>query len=192
MDTPQPYADLITMADIDISQLSALELKALRDNIETQLVDREALELDKLRADVLELCSSRGYTLQQVMAPIRKKAAKPKSDTHFVKGQPYRNPEDPTQVWRGFGGRPIWLREYLAKGGTMAQLTPKAAEPTGAGEPPVGEPAVAAVGGGPAPAKAKPKARPSAKTKAAAKPGTKAQEKKKTAPAAGLTQAQPE
>lgn len=161
------------MADIDISQLSALELKALRDNIETQLVDREALELDKLRADVLELCSSRGYTLQQVMAPLRKKAVKPKSDTHFVKGQPYRNPEDPTQVWRGFGGRPLWLRDFLAKGGTMAQLTPKAAEPTRTGEPPVGEPAVAAVGGGPAPTKAKPKATPSAKAKAAAKPGVK-------------------
>lgn len=176
------------MADIDISQLSALELKALRENIETQLVDREVMELDKLRADVLELCSSRGYTLQQVIAPLRKKAAKSKSDTHFVKGQPYRNPEDPTQVWRGFGGRPIWLREYLAKGGTMAQLTPKAVEPTGAGESPVGEPAVAAVGGKSAPAKAKPKAKSSTKTKAATKPAPKGQPKKKAAPAAGLAQ----
>lgn len=174
------------MANIDISQLSALELKALRENIETQLVDREVFELDKLRADVLELCSSRGYTLQQVMAPLRKKAAKPKSDTHFVKGQPYRNPEDPTQVWRGFGGRPLWLRNFLAKGGAMEQLTPKAAEPAGTGEPQAAEPA--AVEAKPVPAKAKPKSRPSVKTKAA----TKAQPKKKAAPAAGLAQAQAE
>lgn len=170
------------MADIDISQLSALELKALRENIETQLVDREVMELDKLRADVLELCSSRGYTLQQVMAPLRKKAAKPKADAHFVKGQPYRNPEDPTQVWRGFGGRPLWLRNFLAKGGTMEQLTPKVAEPTGTGEPQTAEPA-AAVEGKPVPAKAKPKS--ASKSKAVAKPSSKVPPRKKPAPTVG-------
>lgn len=173
------------MTDIDISQLSALELKALRDNIETQLVDREALELDKLRADVLELCSSRGYTLQQVMAPIRKKAVKPKSDTHFVKGQPYRNPEDPTQVWRGFGGRPIWLREYLAKGGTIELLSPTAAGPV---EPttlaPTAPVIVSPVEEKPTPVKAKPKAKPPTKSKTGATPVSKSKPKKSVTTAA--------
>lgn len=115
------------MSDIDISQLSALQLKALRDSIESQLVDRELIELDKLRAEILELCSSRGYTLQQVIAPLKKKTSKAKNaGPHFVKGQLYQNPDNPAESWKGFGGRPLWLRDFLAKGGSIEQLTPSA------------------------------------------------------------------
>lgn len=34
----------------------------------------------------------------------------------------YRNPKDSDMTWTGRGAQPIWVREYLAKGGRMETL----------------------------------------------------------------------
>lgn len=118
------------MTTPDISNLSAAQLKALKDSIDQQIVEREAAELSALRADVLQLCAARGYTLQQVLDSVRKPGGKPAF--HFIRGQIYSNPDDPTQTWRGFGGRPLWLRDFLEKGGapkTLLKTSTQEAEP---------------------------------------------------------------
>lgn len=167
---------------VDISQLSVQELLVLRENINTQMVTRQQVELDKLRADVLELCASRGYTLQQVMAPLRKTAPRKATgaDAHFVKGKTYQNPANLTQTWQGFGQRPTWVRDHLAGGGTVAQLELSSAPVTAAAEPPAATPApVKAVqkpaakksaAKKPAPAPKKSPAKPAAKKAAAPQP----------------------
>jgi DNA-binding protein H-NS len=40
---------------------------------------------------------------------------------HDVKPK-YRHPQDPTLTWTGRGGKPQWVRDYLAAGGTMEEL----------------------------------------------------------------------
>lgn len=115
---------------VDISQLSVSDLQALRAEIDTQMAARRLAELDKLRADILEMCSARGFTLQEVLAPARKKknAKDGGPEIHFTKGMTYRNPADPSQTWQGFGQRPSWLRDYLANGGTVEALAAEPAE----------------------------------------------------------------
>jgi len=34
----------------------------------------------------------------------------------------YRHPEDPNLTWTGRGNKPAWVRDYLARGGTLDEL----------------------------------------------------------------------
>ncbi len=47
----------------------------------------------------------------------------------------FRNPKDPSQTWSGRGGKPQWVLDHLAAGGTMEQLAiPEGALANGAGQ----------------------------------------------------------
>lgn len=133
---------------MELEGLNIQELQNLKLSIDRQLATRKAAEFDKLQADIIALCTERGFALQDVLKAFRKQPARPVRAAgpvvNFVKGTAYRNPANPTQVWQGFGGRPAWLKQHLDNGGTVAQLTPaleatstEAATP--AASPPVAE-----------------------------------------------------
>jgi len=101
---------------ISIDGLSAIELKALRENIDKTIIKRREEDLDALRAEIIELVASRGYSLQEVMA----RATKSKAPTaSYVRGKTYRHPDDPTKTWLCTGSRPQWVRDVLGSGRVM-------------------------------------------------------------------------
>lgn len=113
------------MAQIDLSALSLPQLKALLDKIRAQIVRADVASRKKLRADLAILCAAQGFTLEDVLGTQRAvtKPVSNKDDTHrFVRGQSYGNPENRTQVWNGWGPRPLWVKNFLANGGTPEQL----------------------------------------------------------------------
>lgn len=100
---------------ISIDGLSAVELKALRESIDKTIVKRREEDLDTLRAEILELVSNRGYSLQDVMT----RTTKGRAVVSYVRGKKYQHPDDPTKIWECTGSRPQWVRDVLTSGRVM-------------------------------------------------------------------------
>lgn len=104
--------------ELDISILSASELRDLRANIDKTIELREKEELAQLRAEIIDIVTSRGYTLQQIMDFKTNSAQSPA----FTRGKHYADPANPKQVWKCTGSRPLWVRNLLANGVTLIEV----------------------------------------------------------------------
>lgn len=108
---------------IDLDALDSTQLQEIKGQIDAVIAKKQRQEISKLRAEVIELVTSRGYTLQQIL--------KPAADTIKAKrDQTYVHPTDPTKLWKGRGIKPKWLVEYVLNGGDIEDLEEKSAPKT--------------------------------------------------------------
>lgn len=103
---------------MDLSALSIPELKALLQQIPAEIQRREKQEKTRIRQELEALAAKSGYTLDDLLGEASEKVRKI-SKPVAVK---YRHPQDTALSWTGRGRQPKWLAEFLAGGGTMAQL----------------------------------------------------------------------
>jgi len=114
---------------LNFSEMDLAELLQLRDEIETALDGKIAMERQELQSKMAELAAlerKRERTVTQVDNPINRKGAaagrKPKS--HPLKGQKakpkYRGPNGET--WAGRGMAPKWLADLEKKGKKREQF----------------------------------------------------------------------
>lgn len=103
---------------MDITTLSAAELKSLLEKIPAEITRREKEEKALIRKELEALAAQRGYALDDLLGNTVEKVAKVKKAV-AVK---YRHPKDASLTWSGRGKRPRWTAEFLANGGTLEQL----------------------------------------------------------------------
>lgn len=102
------------MAELNLDSMSLDELKALQKQVARAIEgykDREKMKaLAALEAKAAEL----GFSLSELMGGKRgKKTGLPK----------YRHPENPSVTWTGKGRRPEWVKDALAAGKTLDDLS---------------------------------------------------------------------
>lgn len=103
---------------MDLSKLSLTELRNLLNAIPAEIKKRELEEKNKARQELEVFAAERGFRLDELVGYSVVKATKAKG-TVAVK---YRHPNKADLAWTGRGRQPKWIAEFLAKGGTLAQL----------------------------------------------------------------------
>lgn len=103
---------------MDLSAISIPELKELLQQIPAEIKRREKQEKTRIRQELEALAAKNGYTLDELLGEAGEQARKV-SKPVAVK---YRHPKDAALGWTGRGRQPKWVVEFLADGGTLAQL----------------------------------------------------------------------
>ena len=104
----------------------------MTDITEVQAIDKEIADLQAKRKAILdgkrkdalkqakELVDTYGFSASEL--GLAKASSASSGDTQSKKREPkYANPADPSQTYGG-GAKPIWLKEYEAKGGKLEDL----------------------------------------------------------------------
>lgn len=117
---------------IDVSHLSAKELKALIAQAEKQ--QTKVLTRPKaaaMRAKINQYVKDHGYTIEELYGtlsspspeqPSKRAVRKPKKTAGSKVGPKYRNPADPTETWTGRGRQPRWMAALVAQGSSPADF----------------------------------------------------------------------
>ena len=106
------------MADIDFSQYSYQELKAIKEDLD-QVIEAKREEEQQ---DMLEKIAEMAKALDMSPAELIKGAKKRSTKRKTRKPAKYRNPNNPKQTWDGEGDKPQWFKNLLALGKTPEQL----------------------------------------------------------------------
>jgi DNA-binding protein H-NS len=123
-------------SEFHISTIPTLKLKALFKDIETELKHRDVTDKREALERMRDIAAEYGLTLSEVInkdGRLDTKKPKPKNADQNSKPK-YINPDNPDQTWSGRGQQPKWVKEALAKGKTLEQLSIEQPE-TAAKEP---------------------------------------------------------
>ncbi len=94
---------------MDLSHLSADELRKLQEQIKRELIKRASEEKAKARQQILEIAQSVGVPLKELLGGgLRVKTASV--------APRFGNPADPSQRWTGRGRQPKWVKDWLDAG----------------------------------------------------------------------------
>lgn len=99
------------MSNVDISNLSVLELERLKGSIESAIANRRDSELLNLREAIEDMIERSGFTLEEIIEVMQSRPSKKR----IVKAK-YSNPNNPEQTWSGRGRKPSWVEEWIASG----------------------------------------------------------------------------
>jgi DNA-binding protein H-NS len=97
---------------MDLSNMSAAELRNLQEQIKQQLKLRESQELAKAREQIQAIAQSVGVPLKDLIGS----GAVARSSKGSTVAPRYRNPSDGAQQWSGRGRKPQWVKDWLASG----------------------------------------------------------------------------
>ncbi|HEU4843815.1 MAG TPA: H-NS histone family protein [Burkholderiaceae bacterium] len=100
---------------MDLSNLSAAELRQLQEQIKRELKQREQSERLKAREQILAIAHSVGVPLQELIGP----GVRAKTGTVAPR---YRNPADASQQWTGRGRQPKWVKDWVDAGKSLDLL----------------------------------------------------------------------
>jgi DNA-binding protein H-NS len=100
---------------MDLSNMSASDLRNLQEQIKRELKKRESQELQKAREQIFAIAQSVGLPLKDLVASGNRN----KGGTVAAR---YRNPADSSQQWTGRGRQPKWVKEALDAGKSMDDL----------------------------------------------------------------------
>jgi DNA-binding protein H-NS len=101
---------------MDLSNLSAVELRKLQDQIKRELNKRESDDKAKAKQQILAIAQSVGLPLKDLIGgagAVRAKASV---------APRYRNPADATQLWTGRGRQPKWVKDWVDAGKPIDEL----------------------------------------------------------------------
>ena len=122
---------------MDLSKLSANELRKLHRRIDVELKKREEGKKRDLLKKMQRMAAEQGMSLAEVLgksAPASRGAApsapkaKRKSKAKGVKVAPkYHNPDDTSMTWTGRGRKPLWVVKALGDGKSLEELLINAA-----------------------------------------------------------------
>jgi DNA-binding protein H-NS len=102
---------------MDLSSLTAVQLRDLQQQIPAELKRREAQEKVNILNEVRAFAKARGYALEELVS----KETKAKVAGGKVKVK-YRHPENAALEWTGRGRQPKWVGAWVAAGGKMESL----------------------------------------------------------------------
>jgi DNA-binding protein H-NS len=102
---------VLSVSNVDLSNLSVAELKALKGSIDSFIDGRRQSELLDLCQKIDDMVEASGFTLEEVL-----QARTPKKRVVLPK---YRNPGNPEQTWSGRGRKPGWVDELVKSGGDL-------------------------------------------------------------------------
>lgn len=109
------------MSNIDLTNLNAVELRALLEEVKLQLEKAEEEERRLAYEAILEAAKKVGLAPRDILkrygqdlpaAPTQKAAS----------GTLYRNPANAAETWSGRGRKPRWLTEWIEAGNSMADI----------------------------------------------------------------------
>jgi DNA-binding protein H-NS len=94
---------------MDLSKLSASDLRDLQEQLAQELSKREHEEVNKAREQILAIAHSVGIPLKDLITSSPR-ARQRKGVTR------YRHPANASLQWSGRGRQPRWIKEWLASG----------------------------------------------------------------------------
>jgi len=97
---------------MDLSNMSAAELRGLQEQIKQQLKQRESQELAAARKQIQAIADSVGVPLKDLIAA----SATARAGKNGSVAPRFRNPADGAQLWSGRGRQPQWVKDWLASG----------------------------------------------------------------------------
>ncbi|WEF31178.1 H-NS histone family protein [Pseudoduganella chitinolytica] len=100
---------------MDLSNMSASELRQLQEQIGRELKKRESQDLQKARDQIFAIAQRVGLPLKDLIAT----GGRGKGSTVAAR---YRNPDDTTQQWTGRGRQPKWVKEWVDAGKAIDDL----------------------------------------------------------------------
>lgn len=103
---------------MDLSTLSASQLRELQQQIPAELKRREAQEKVNILNEVRAFAKARGYAIEDLLA----KESKAKSASGSKVRVKYRHPENAALEWTGRGRKPKWVEAWVANGGALDSL----------------------------------------------------------------------
>ncbi len=119
------------MSEHDLKALSAEELVALKKAAEKEFENKIRQEVKELKKRAEFLAAQLNTTVAELLelnkkpraatSATRKRKAKTRKGKRTVAPK-YRNPAKASETWTGRGRQPIWVREYLEKGGKIEDL----------------------------------------------------------------------
>ncbi len=95
---------------MDLSSLSASDLRNLQEQIKRELKRRESQDLQKAKEEIFAIAQRVGLPLKELIATTNSRG---KGGTVAAR---YRNPADNAQQWTGRGRQPKWVKEWLDSG----------------------------------------------------------------------------
>jgi DNA-binding protein H-NS len=103
---------------MDLSTLSAAQLRELQQQIPAELKRREAQEKVNILNEVRAFAKARGYAIEELLT----KEIKVKGASGTKVAVKYRHPENAALEWTGRGRKPKWVESWLANGGALDNL----------------------------------------------------------------------
>ncbi len=108
------------MAKISLTNLTIDKLKALRADIDAELLQRKKDSRKKVMAEVQKLLAQNDMSLDDLPArPGRKRGS---GGTRGKVPAKYANPKNAAETWTGRGRKPLWVEAHLKAGGKVADL----------------------------------------------------------------------
>lgn len=90
---------------MDLSGLSAAELRTLQDKLTREIKKRESEEVAHAREKILAIAQSVGMPLEDILAS----QGKPKAKESVIR---FRHPDNAALEWSGRGRKPKWVNEW--------------------------------------------------------------------------------
>lgn len=104
----------------DLSNLSIADLRSLQEQIKQEIKNREALELQNARDQILAIAQSVGIPLAELIGKggraVNKKGPSGPVAVRF------QHPEEAGQQWTGRGRQPRWVKEWVDSGKSLDDL----------------------------------------------------------------------
>lgn len=103
---------------MELSTLTASQLRDLQQQIPAELKRREAQEKNEILNEVRAFAKARGYAIEDLLG----KEVKVKAATGNKVKVKYRHPENVELEWTGRGRKPKWVEAWVANGGSLDNL----------------------------------------------------------------------
>jgi DNA-binding protein H-NS len=104
---------------MDLSKLNIEELRGLVKDANTEIERRRKANKKKTLDQIKKYAEERGFTLSELLRAPRSSKGKG-TDQKPVK---YRHPHDASKTWAGQGRQPKWVKEWLASGRSLSDLS---------------------------------------------------------------------
>jgi DNA-binding protein H-NS len=100
---------------MDLSNLSANDLRNLQEQVKRELKKRETQDLQKAKDEIFAIAQRVGLPLKDLIA------TNPRGQGGTVAAR-FRNPDDAGQQWTGRGRQPKWVKEWVDAGKSIDEL----------------------------------------------------------------------
>jgi DNA-binding protein H-NS len=105
----------------DLATMNVQQLQELQKNVAAEMEKRTNESFKKAREQISAIALSTGMSLRELMGSTGdQKGARKSSGPATVK---YRSQDDASKTWTGRGRQPLWVKEWLAAGRAITDLS---------------------------------------------------------------------
>ncbi|MBF9028974.1 H-NS histone family protein [Rhodobacterales bacterium HKCCE3408] len=106
-----------TASKLNLDKMTREELISLRNDVDAALKNSEKEAKKQALAAAQKAAAEHGFSLDDILGGKKAAASGPKS------APKYANPSDPKQTWTGRGRQPGWVKDALAKGKKLEDMS---------------------------------------------------------------------